>query len=636
MFALHPFSVSATGTRAHLRIMETTDLHVHVLPYDYFADRPNDSVGLARTAAHITAIRNEAANALLLDNGDFLQGNPMGDYIAQNPEFLNDATHPAITAMNTLGYDAGTLGNHEFNFGLDFLEKALSGATFPIVSANISRKLGASALQDQTLVKPYVMLDRVMQNLDGTRAPIRIGVLGLLPPQVVTWDHRHLRGNAQTRDIVETARAYIPQMLEEGADIIIAMCHSGIGATNWTEGMENAAIPLAALPGIDAVMLGHAHQVFPSVAFKGIPGVDAERGLIHGKPAVMAGHFGSHLGVVDLLLDHDGGKWRAITGQAEVRPIAQRVGGIDVRPTVASDKRITAGVATPHARTLEYIRAPVGHTTGPLHSFFALVGGDPTLNLIADAQRWHLTKQLEGTEHEDLPILSAASPFKFGGRAGPEYFTNVETGDLALRNIADLYLFPNEFRAVRLTGAEIREWLERAAGLFTTLVPDMPAQPLHDPDFPGHYFKVIDGLIYGIDPTVPPRYCQNGVLIDPARSRISNLCVDGVPVRDNQEFIVATNSFRTSGGGQFPRADQAAVIQAGNQTSREVLLSYVRAHGTITPRHDCPWHFAAPFEVAATFRSSPLAPPHLPSLCDRQVVHIGQDIDGFALFRITL
>ena len=128
------FSGLAVGQRAvHLRVIETTDLHQHLLPYDYYADRPLDGIGLAHAAHLIDAARAEAANALLFDNGDFLQGTPMGDLVAYEKGLREGDLHPVMAAMNALQFDAITLGNHEFNYGLDFLMKALTGAAFPVV-----------------------------------------------------------------------------------------------------------------------------------------------------------------------------------------------------------------------------------------------------------------------------------------------------------------------------------------------------------------------------------------------------------------------------------------------------------------------------------------------------------------------
>jgi 2',3'-cyclic-nucleotide 2'-phosphodiesterase/3'-nucleotidase len=214
--AMHPFSLRAQAGQAHLRIMETTDIHVHVLPYDYYGDRPVDTVGLARTASLIGGIRAESTNSILLDNGDFLQGNPMGDYMAYERGMSEGDVHPMIAAMNTLGFDASTLGNHEFNYGLPFLMNSVAGAAFPVVCANVSTEMGGSATGDTTLVPPYVMLDKMLTDGAGESHPIRIGIIGFVPPQIMTWDRRHLEGNVQVRDIVAAAQAYVPQMREEG------------------------------------------------------------------------------------------------------------------------------------------------------------------------------------------------------------------------------------------------------------------------------------------------------------------------------------------------------------------------------------------------------------------------------------
>jgi 2',3'-cyclic-nucleotide 2'-phosphodiesterase/3'-nucleotidase len=192
--------------------METTDLHVHVYPYDYYGDRPVDTVGLARTASIIREIRDEATNSILVDNGDFLQGNPMGDYIAYERGMKEGDLHPIIAAMNTLDFAVSTAGNHEFNYGLDFLMKTVAGANFPVVCANVGKgTLGAGPRDDNTLFKPYVILDRTVTDGAGNTHPIRIGFIGFVPPQIMNWDRGHLEGSVNTRDIVEAARAWVPE-----------------------------------------------------------------------------------------------------------------------------------------------------------------------------------------------------------------------------------------------------------------------------------------------------------------------------------------------------------------------------------------------------------------------------------------
>ena len=433
LLAVHPFSVNAAANQAHLRLMETTDLHVHVFPYDYYADKEVDTVGLARTASIIKDIRAEATNSLLLDNGDFLQGNPMGDYIAYERGMKDGDMHPVIAAMNTLGFDGSTLGNHEFNYGLDFLMKSLSGANFPVVSSNVVKEMGSSPTKDTTLIKPYVLIDRMITDGAGNSHPIKIGLIGFVPPQIMNWDRRHLEGNVQTRDIVQTAREYVPQMKEQGADIIIALSHSGIGSADHTEGMENASVPLAAVDGIDAIMTGHSHLVFPSATYTDYAAVDADAGTIHGKPATMGGFWGSHMGLIDLMLERDGNGWRIAGSASEARPISKRNEDRSVTALVESDPEVLASVQAEHDATLAYVRRAVGKTDAPLHSYFALVADDPSVQIVSIAQTWYIAQMMKGTEYEGLPILSAAAPFKAGGRGGPEYYTDVPKGDVAIK-----------------------------------------------------------------------------------------------------------------------------------------------------------------------------------------------------------
>ncbi|MGX9855202.1 bifunctional 2',3'-cyclic-nucleotide 2'-phosphodiesterase/3'-nucleotidase [Limimaricola variabilis] len=636
MLALHPFSVRAQGGQAHLRIMETTDIHVHVYPYDYYADKEIDTVGLARTARLIEDIRAEATNSVLFDNGDFLQGNPMGDYIAYERGMPEGAMHPVIEAMNTLGFDASTLGNHEFNYGLDFLMNSVAGAAFPIVSANVVTTKGESIVEDETLVPPYVILDREITTGDGETHPIRIGVIGFVPPQIMNWDRKHLEGKVEPRDIVRAAEAYVPKIREEGADIVIALSHSGIGAAEHEEGMENAAIPLARVEGIDVILTGHSHLVFPGPDYEGHEGVDVAAGTIGGKPGVMAGFWGSHMGLVDLMIERDGEGWRVAEAEVEARPIYERGEDRSITPLVESFEPVLESVAQEHQETLDYVRRAVGKTDAPLHSYFALVADDPSVQIVSNAQRWYIEQMLAGTEHEGLPILSAAAPFKAGGRGGPEYYTDVPTGDVAIKNVADLYLYPNTVRAVRITGAQVKDWLERSAGMFNQVEPGQEDQVLLNPEFPSYNFDVIDGVTYEIDLSEPSKFDREGNVVNPDASRIKNLQFEGQPIDPEQEFIVATNNYRATGGGSFPGADGSTIVFEAPDTNRDVIVRYIVEQGTISPSADANWHFTPLDGTSVLFDTGPRAAEYLNDVKGVQIAPAGDGPDGFARFVIRL
>jgi len=635
LIALHPYSARAAANQAHLRIMETTDLHVHVMPYDYYSDKPVDTVGLSRTATLINGVRAEATNSMLLDNGDFLQGNPMGDYVAYERGMKEGDTHPVIDAMNAVGFDAATIGNHEFNYGLEFLMKSTAGAQFPVVLANVSKSLGANPREDETLYKPYVILERHLTDGAGNSHPIRVGVIGFTPPQVMNWDRKHLEGNVQARDIVETARAWVPQIVEEGADIVIALSHSGIGSANHEDGMENASVPLAGVDGIDAVMTGHSHLVFPSPTYADFAAVDAGAGTIHGKPAVMGGFWGSHMGLIDLLLERDGKGWRVVSSTTEARPIAQRNEDRSVTALVEDAPEVVAAVEQAHEETLAYVRRAVGKTSAPLYSYFALVADDPSVQIVSNAQTWYIEQMLQGTEHEGLPILSAAAPFKAGGRGGPEYYTDVPEGDIAIKNVADLYLYPNTVRAVKVTGAQLKDWLERSAGMFNRIEPGAQDATLLNPDFPSYNFDVIDGVSYRIDLSQPSKFDSDGALVAPDANRITELTFDGAPVSEDMDFVIATNNYRASGGGSFPGTGDTIIFE-GPDTNRDVIVRYIVDQGTINPSADGNWSFASLPDTTVLFETGPAARAYADSVPGLRLEDAGDTDAGFALFRIAL
>ena len=376
--------------------------------------------------------------------------------------------HPVIAGMNTLGYEAGTLGNHEFNYGVEFLDLVNAGANFPIVCANFAtharRDPARGHAAPEALRHPR---HGPSPTAPAPSTPIKVGLIGFVPPQIMIWDRGHLDGKFHTRDIVEAAQRLGAARCARRAPTSSSRSPTP-ASTPAADGamLENASLQLAAVDGIDAVVTGHQHLVFPSEDFAG----DGRRPR-HRHAQRQARRHGRLLG-----LAHGPDRPAARAGRRRLagRRLRDR-GPPDLRARRGPQRSRRSSATTPrrsrrppqaHEATLAYVRAAVGESTAPLQSYFALVADDPSVQIVSQAQTWYVTDLLKGTEWEGLPVLSAAAPFKAGGRGGPDYYTDVPAGPIAIKNVADLYLYPNTLQAVAITGAEVKDWLERSAGIF--------------------------------------------------------------------------------------------------------------------------------------------------------------------------
>ncbi|MCM3767284.1 metallophosphoesterase [Neobacillus niacini] len=339
--------VAAAQPIIELRLLETTDLHADLINYDYYLSRENNRIGLVKTATLIRKARKEVKNSLLFDVGDHLKGNPLGEYLARIRGIHKGKIHPVYRAFNHLNYDAIAIGNHEFNYGLKFLNAALRGANMPVINANV-----ISLKTNTPYFNPYVILKRKFTDLNGDAHELKIGVIGLMPPQIMKWDKTNLEGRVFPKPIVDAANEYVPIMKTEGADIIIALAHTGISAEAYSPDTENAVYYLTKIPGIDAILAGHSHSIFPGPAYQKLPNTNLETGEIRGKPVVMAGAFGSHLGIIDLKIKQMAGKWKVVNGISHVRPIADD----DGKSLVKTDKLLFQLLRSEHQETVNTIR----------------------------------------------------------------------------------------------------------------------------------------------------------------------------------------------------------------------------------------------------------------------------------------
>jgi len=580
------------GATATLAVLETTDLHFNVRSYDYFKLAEDKSYGFERTATLVRAARKEFANTLLVDNGDTIQGTALADYEATISPIPCTQQLSMYKAMGSLGFDAGTLGNHEFNYGLPFLNQVLgggldvegvdatkkcAGAGFPVVLANV-----VSNKTKKPLVQPYTLLERtlVAKATDGkeVKLPIKIGVIGFTTPGIMNWDKRYLEGKVSTEGAVEAATKYVPELRAKGADIVVALLHGGLDGAAYSPTMENPGLHLSKVAGIDAMVMGHQHGVFPDTAAKpgfNLPGVDHKAGTVNGVPAVMASSWGKALGVVQLALQWDGAKWTVnkSASKSELRNIqSKNAAGANVY--VDADPAVAPLIEPQHQAAIQYVKTPIGQTDFRMSTLFADVGDPGAIQIVNQAQQAYVAAYIQANlpQYAQLPVLSVSAPFKSGFQGGADY-TDVAVGPLAINNAADLYLYPNTVYAVKVNGGDIKNWLEATAKRFNQIDPAKTTEQQLISSFPGYNFDMFTtaDVQYEIDVT------------QPVGSRIKKLSYLGKPVDEAQEFVIATNNYRATSGKSFiDKLDGSGTIWASPDANRDVVIEYIRKNPAVT------------------------------------------------------
>ena len=578
------------GSTAVVALLETTDLHANALGYDYFKLAPEPSQGLDRLATVIAQARRDYPNNLLLDSGDTIQGTALADYQATAAPLPCGQTLAMYKIMNYLKYDGGGIGNHEFNFGLAYLNQvtgsrfdvagvdpaqpACAGPAFPLVLANVY-----SLKTHLPLFTPYTIIDKQITATDAEGKPvsttIKVGIIGFAPPTILSWDKRWLEGKVYVDGVREAALRYVPELRAKGADLIVALSHGGLDAAPYTPRTENANWHLSKVAGFDAILMGHAHQQFPNatsaVAQFDLPGVDKVKGSVNGVPAVMANLWGKNLGVIALHLNYDGARWSVDKSQTVVEARGTQ---LPDKSFVAPDPAIAALVAQEHAATIAYVQTPIGVSGFRMSSYFADLGDVSAIAIVNMAQTDYVKRYLQANlpELAGLPVLSMAAPFK-AGSAGVKDYTDVPAGPIALNHAADLYLYPNALYAVKVNGDELKAWLEHGAERFNTIDPrKAQEQELVNPNFSTYNFDALSDpeISYEIDLSQAPG------------QRIRKLRYRAAPITAAQEFVVATNNYRASGGGGFPGLDGSKTVIASPDPNRDILVAYVKAAHTLT------------------------------------------------------
>ncbi|MEU6531159.1 5'-nucleotidase C-terminal domain-containing protein [Streptomyces sp. NPDC046928] len=541
--------------RYALTVMGTTDLHGNVFNWDYFkdaeySDTAGNAKGLSRVSTLVNQVRKEKGrgNTLLIDAGDTIQGTPLTYYYAKVDPITakGGPVHPMAAAMNAIGYDAVALGNHEFNYGIETLRKFESQCDFPL--------LGANALDAKTLKPAFPPYFIKKFHVPGA-PPVKVAVLGLTNPGIAIWDKAYVEGRLVFPGLEEQAAKWVPKLRSMGADVVVVSAHSGASGTSsygdQLPYVENSAALVAQqVPGIDAILVGHAHT---EIAELRVTNEKTGRTVVLSEPLC----FAQRLSVFDFELVFERGCWTVESVTASLRD----------SKTVPDDPRITRLLKDDHDLVVEYVNQVVGSATQTLTTVDARYKDAPIIDLITKVQEDVVRAALAGTEYAALPVISQASPFS--------RTSEIPAGEVTIRDLSSLYVYDNTLVAKLMTGAQVRAYLEFSAEYFVQTAPGAPVDVeklTNANNRPDYNYDYVSGLSYDID------------IAQPAGKRIKNLAYQGAPLDDAQKFVFAVNNYRANGGGAFPHVASAQELWSESTEIRTRIAEWVTAKGVLDPK----------------------------------------------------
>ncbi|MEU6316352.1 5'-nucleotidase C-terminal domain-containing protein [Streptomyces sp. NPDC047009] len=549
-----PAHAGPAKKRYSLTVMGTTDLHGHVFNWDYFkdaeyADKAGNALGLARISTLVDQVRHEKGhcNTLLLDAGDTIQGTPLTYYYAKVDPITakGGPVHPMAQAMNAIGYDAAALGNHEFNYGIETLRRFESQCDFPL--------LGANAVDAKTLKPAFPPYFVKKFHVPGA-PPVKVAVLGLTNPGIAIWDKAYVQGKLAFPGLEEQAAKWVPKLRAMGADVVVVSAHSGTsGNSSYGDQLpyaEDAAANVARqVPGIDAILVGHAHLEIPELK---VVNEQTRKTVVLSEPLCYA----ERLTLFDIELVFVKGKW-------EVESVAASLRNSN---TVADDPKITKLLTDEHAKVVQYVNQVVGKATETLTTVDARYKDAPIIDLITKVQEDVVKAALAGTEYAALPVIAQASPFS--------RTSEIPAGNVTIRDLSSLYVYDNTLVAKLMTGAQVRAYLEYSAEYFVQTAAGAPVdvEKLTNANGrPDYNYDYVSGLQYEID------------IAQAAGSRIKNLTYNGAPLDDAQQFVLAVNNYRANGGGAFPFVASGKELWSESTEIRTRIAEWVTAKGVLDP-----------------------------------------------------
>ncbi|MEO7041479.1 MAG: 5'-nucleotidase C-terminal domain-containing protein [Gemmatimonadaceae bacterium] len=499
------------GATVSLRIAATTDVHGHIRGWDYYDNRPDPLRGLARAATIVDSVRTaNPGRVLLVDAGDMLQGTPLTYFAAR---VSKTRINPIVAAMNAMHYDAATIGNHEFNYGVPYLDTAAAQARFPLLAANATRRGSSQAYPAFTIVR---------------RDGVAVGIVGATTPGSNLWDASNLgHAGVQVEDIVPAVRAAVAAVKQSGADVIVVVLHSGLNepssydtAATKLPGENVSARVAAEIPGINVLVYGHSHR-------------ENSGQLIGRTLVVQPKNWATSVAVVSVPVTcGTDGRWIPSTAAST---LVQSFGH-------AEQDTVKAAVEQSHEETIAYVSSTIGTTPDAWRSDSARMAPTGLTGFIMDVER-------RGA-HADIASTAA---FDLRAHLGP--------GPITVAQVAQLYPYDNTLRAIRITGAQLKAYLEYSNKYYKT---NAAGALLPDTSVAGYNFDVVSGVNYTVDVTRP------------VGQRVRTLTFHGTNVAPTDTFIMALNNYRQSGGGGYAMLRDAPVVYDKQQDIRQLLIEEVQ------------------------------------------------------------
>ncbi|KRO03728.1 2,3-cyclic-nucleotide 2-phosphodiesterase [Levilactobacillus paucivorans] len=505
----------------HLKILSTSDVHGYVYPTGYSTPNDKRDFGFLKAATVIDTVRQEADPddiVLTIENGDWIQGSPFAAYIAKH----DDAPRDLFTQLSSaMAYDAGVLGNHEFNYGLSYLRSCEAARQYPLLGANIQGGQRAGIVD-----APYTILER---------GGVKIAILGLTTAYIPMWEAAgHIEGLTFVSAFT-TAQHWVPR-LRELADVVIVAYHGGLEAdpltgdpTERLTGENEGYQLMTAVPGIDALITGHQHREIA--------------GVYQGVPVTQPGEKGVAVGLIDLELD---AHHQVVTHRAELLSTAQ-----------ATPKRALQALTTAtEAAVQAWLDQPIGQVTGAslvvTDSFDARLHGHPYLQFVNEVAM--------DAGQTDIALTSL---FNDDVRGLGTHVT--------MRQLLNSYGYPNTLVVERLTGSALKAALERSASFFTCEGSTVKVNPAFIyPKLQLYNYDVYSGIDYTFD------------LHQPIGQRVVDLSYHGQPIQPDQELLIAVNQYRGNGGGDYPMFAASKIVREINVDMVALILDYFEHHPVVT------------------------------------------------------